>query len=671
MLPEVNQKLDILSAYIGSPLTEEQKEFASDFTQNTVSFSDPGTGKTHTIVAGLIVAQTYHGVPGDKINCMSFTRAAVSEVAGRYEKLCKKCSVSPTVKFNTFHALSRVILSDAYNREMRIVDFSAKQDLEMIIGYMNQEGYTLSTDDKDDVAYARKVLRAINTLNSSLTFHPENVASRHEFVSLGMDIDKFTNIRTNMFVKGLISKEINVGDIPLYCLYALMKRPEVVAKWQNKYRIMVVDEFQDMSLLHLQILSFIAQTLVVIGDMKQQIYEFNGACPQIVAAYRTMRPDARTVSLTQSFRCGQEVADFATRVILPNDRSIVPFKGHNRGSSVSIVHRRDLDWKQIIGELAMQKKVDGYAGMTDIMFLYRNNASAIPIIEELYKNGISFRCSKFAKVMDIPIFDTLSILANAAWQPNNIDYCEKAMRLFPEFRKTNFGMLTAPVQAMKASGKNIFEVAYRYQEQSSKDILLAMMQAAKAIENNSHAGNVYMKLLNVYQKYIRKYEFWKIDNKDEFYISLVAPIANNKTYPLMVNEEFEKEQKNTEATLADFGVRCYTMHSCKGLEADDVYILDADEGTFPNSKMLEEKVKAHCYRDAATNIRSERNLLYVAITRAKRNVIISYSGAEVTKLISDPENDKYKQWDEYYNKDIIEYNDVEEFFKLFKIGDYA
>ena len=89
------------------------------------------------------------------------------------------------------------------------------------------------------------------------------------------------------------------------------------------------------------------------------------------------------------------------------------------------------------------------------------------------------------------------------------------------------------------------------------------------------------------------------------------------------------------------------------------------------SKILEEKVKAHCYRDAATNIRSERNLLYVAITRAKRNVIISYSGAEVTKLISDPENEKYKQWDEYYNKDIIEYNDVEEFFKIFKIGDYA
>ena len=84
MTNEVSMKLDILSAYMGSPLTDEQKEFASDFTKDTISFSDPGTGKTHTLVAGLIIAQTYHKVDGRKINCMSFTNAAVSEMAGRY-----------------------------------------------------------------------------------------------------------------------------------------------------------------------------------------------------------------------------------------------------------------------------------------------------------------------------------------------------------------------------------------------------------------------------------------------------------------------------------------------------------------------------------------------------------------------------------------------------------
>lgn len=670
MTPEENDKLDIISAYIGSPLTMEQKEFASDFTQDTISFSDPGTGKTHTLVAGLIMAQRYHNVPGNKINCMSFTRAATSEMAGRYEKLCQVCSVSPTVKFNTFHSLSKAILKSAYKDEMQTNDnkYMLKRDVEDLARYMRELGYDVR---EDDYRYVRKVLATINTLNSSLTFHPDNVKSRYEFAELKMDVDDFQHLRTDMFIRGLVAKEINVGDIPLYCLYALMKREEVIREWKGKYRIMVVDEFQDLSLLHLQILSYIAQTLIVIGDMKQQIYEFNGACPHIVAEYNRMRPNARICNLTKSFRCGQEVANFATSVMLPNDGSVKPFTGHERGSSISIVKRSELNWKDIVGVMAAEKRLNGYGGITNTMFLYRNNASAIPIIEELYKNKIPFRCSKFAKIMDIPIFSTLSKLCNAAWQPNNIDLCADAFKVFPEFRNTMYGQLPPPAQAMRSSGKNMFELNYKYREKSSVDILTAMVQVNRAIEAKKSAGVVYMKLMEIYDKYLYKLEWWTVDNDKEFYFNLVGSICNSKPYPLMYNEEMEKDMMNQQSIKANTGVRCYTMHSAKGLEAEDVYILDCDEGTFPNAKVLKRKLDAGCYKDVAVNIRSERNLLYVAITRARRNVTISYSGAEVTKLISNPNDPYYRQWDSYYNKDEIEFNDAEEFFKLFKIGDYA
>lgn len=670
MTPEENNKLDIISAYMGSQLTDEQKEFASDFTKDTISFSDPGTGKTHTLITGLIMAQRFHNIPGNKINCMSFTRAATAEMAGRYEALCQKLSVSPTVKFNTFHALSRSILKDAYQGGMHINEGSdiMRQDVEALTGYMRAMGIEVGDDD---FRYVRRVLSAINSLNSSLVFHPANVSSRYEFIELKLSIEQFQELRTSMFVRGLVSSSINVGDIPLYCLYALMKRKEVMGAWKGKYEIMVVDEFQDLSLLHLQILSYIAKTLVVIGDMKQQIYEFNGACPRIVAEYKRMRPDARICNLTQSFRCGQEVADFATEIIRPNDEQIKAFTGHNRGSSVSIVRRSELNWKEIIGNMAAEKRLGGYGGMTNTMFLYRNNASAIPIIEELYKNKIPFRCSKFAKIMDIPIFSTLSKLCNAAWQPNNEDMVSQALRLFPEFRNTMYGQAPAPVSAMKASGKSIFELSFRYQEQSSIDILTAMAAAAKAIQEKKSAGVVYMKLMEIYDKYLYKLEWWKIDNDKEFYFNLIAPICNSKAYPLMYNEEMEKESQNKASMQAKFGVRCYTMHSAKGLEADEVYILDCDEGTFPNRKIMEKKLEAGCYEDVAITIRSERNLLYVAVTRARKNVTISYSGGEVSQLISDPRSEKYCQWDKYYDKDSIEFDDADEFFKMFKIGEYA
>ena len=663
MTNEERVKLDIISAYIGSPLTDEQKEFASNFTVDTISFSDPGTGKTHTLTAGLIMAQTYHKVPGEKINCMSFTNAATAEMAGRYQKLCKKVSLSPTVVFNTFHSLSNRIMRDAYPTMAIVGKSDVKQDVEDMRVYLTNAGI----DVGDDTRYIRKVIRAVNSLNSSLTFHPDNIANKYDFVELDMDVEIFQSLRRTWFMRGINMNTIVQGDIPLYCLYALMRKPDIIQKWKGRYQIMVVDEFQDLSLLHLRILSYIAKTLIVIGDMKQQIYAFNGACKEIIREYYKLHPEPRVCNLTNSFRCGQEIADFATKIIEPNYPGIKPFTGHNRGSKVEIIHRRNLDWKKIVGDIETDRKLHGQGGARNVMFLYRNNASAIPVIEELYRRGIHFRCSKYATIMSLPMFESLSKLANAAWQPNDYAIVNDALKLFPEFKDVMFGTDCPPVMAMRSAHKSIFEINYRFQEQSSKEILGAMFQAKNLIEANKSAGNVYMQLMGVYEKYIFQREWWKLDNEKEFYLNLAAPVCNTKPYPLMVNEELDKEQKNIEAIKAGIGIRCYTMHSAKGLEADVVYILDCDEGTFPNAKVMKNKEKAHCDIDIAVDIQSERNLLYVAITRAKDEVFISYSGQEVARLISNPADPEYAKYDTIYEAGNVDYDDAAEFFKLFKI----
>ena len=659
-------KLDIISAYIGSPLTEEQKEFASNFGLDTVSFSDPGVGKTHTLTAGLVMAQDFHKIPGSLINCMSFTNAAVGEMAGRYEKLCKKCSITPSVVFNTFHSLSRKILRESYPG-IRISDGNNnKEDVEDMISYLRGVGIEV---DEEDKRFPRKVLKAINNLNSALIFHPDNVAIQYEFVELQMDIEIFQSLRKTWFLRGLTRNCINQGDIPLYCLYSLMSKPAIIEKWKGRYKIMVVDEFQDLSLLHLRILSYIAETLVVIGDMKQQIYAFNGACPQIVREYMKLRPNARVCNITKSWRCGQEIAEFATRIIKPNDESVHCFTGHSRGSSVEIVPRKNIDWSEIAKNIEHDKLAHGH-NTVDVMFLYRNNASVIPIIEELYKRGIPFRCSRYTPIMEVPMFESMSKLCTAAWQPNDANLVAKALRLFPEFRDSLFGdALPAPVQAMQASGKSIFELNYKYTEGSSYDLLNAMRAANLAIEANKSAGVVFMKVMEVYKKYIQKKEWWKLENSEEYYLNLVAPICNSKTYPIMYNEEMDKGMRNLDCIKAGTGVRCYTMHSAKGLEADEVYILDCDEGTFPNAKVMKEKIAAGCNYSVAVDIRSERNLLYVAATRAKNRLVITYSGSEPTKLITDPYCETYHKFDVIYEQEFREYDDAAEFFKLFRLNE--
>lgn len=663
MIPnDINIKLDILSGYMGCVLTPEQKEFASDFTKDTISFSDPGTGKTHTLIAGLIMAQTYHKVQGKLINCMSFTNAAVNEMASRYNKYCKKCNISPTVVFNTFHSLSRQIMKDAYPRMTISGSSYTKDSLEDLKRYMEVRGI-----NSDDNNYVRKVMRAINNLNSSLTFHPDNVERRYDFVELNMDLDVFQQLRTDWFLRGITMGNIVQGDIPLYCLFALMRNKEIISKWKGKYKIMVVDEFQDLSLLHLRILSYIAETLIVIGDMKQQIYAFNGACPQIVREYLKLHPNANVCNLTNSFRCSQAISEYATNIIKPNDRSINAFTGHNRNSEIKIIQRKEMDWKEVAASIEADVKINGRAKSRDTMFLYRNNASAIPVIEELYQRGIPFRCSKYMPVMDVPIFSSLSKLVMAAWKPESEDTVKEALKVFPEFKNTPYGAVPPPVQAMQSSYKDFFNINYRYKEQSSRDIIEAMRNVREAIKANKTAGVIFMKLMDVYDRYIYKNEWWTLDNTKEFYMGLVAPICNVKTFPQMYSEELDKINKNEQAIQARFGIRCYTMHSAKGLEADDVYILDADEGMFPNQKVLKNKVSAGCLYDAAVDVRSERNLLYVAITRAKDNVTITYSGDAPAKIIVKPDDPELEVYNTAYAEGVNDNDDAEEFFKLFNI----
>ena len=659
---EDRQRLGIISAYMGADLTEEQMEFASDFRNNIISFSDPGTGKTHTLTAGIAMLQKYYDVPGSSIVCMSFTNAATYEIKSRYDKLCARMSLPNSAVFNTFHSLSRQIMNDAFPLIRVVQDVPIESAIEDMKRYLLECGI-----DIKDKQFIRKVIKVVQTLNSALMFHPDEIERQYSFQSLCLSIEQFQEIRKKWFMRSILSSEVVQGDLPLYCLYALLTKKDLIPKWKGRFKIMIVDEFQDLSLLHLHILGIISTTLIVIGDMKQQIYAFNGACPQIVDEYLKIHPDAKICNLTNSFRCKQNIADFASKLIEPNNLMTKPFTGVSEGGSVSIMPRRELDWEAIANNIKSSVLTKDITSTKQTMFIYRNNASAIPIIEELYQLGIPFRSSKFARIMDIPIFKEICTLANAAWKPTDEGFVTAALRLFPEFSGLDWSQPIPPVTVIKHTGKSLFDIKYKWKEQSSIDLLIAMQVARKKILEKKSAGIVINNLLDVYERYILKGQWFRLDNPKEYYFNLVGPICNNKEYPVMFEEENDKMNKNIEAIKTRIGVRCYTMHSAKGLEADDVYILDCDEGIFPNAKVLKDKTTNGCLYDAACDIRAERNLLYVAVTRAKENVYITYSGTEPSRLVAHPDNNQYLQYDAVYKEDQVDFDNVEEFCKLFNI----
>ena len=144
-------------------------------------------------------------------------------------------------------------------------------------------------------------------------------------------------------------------------------------------------------------------------------------------------------------------------------------------SEVYVDERKNLDWEAIIDRIRVDIDVNRLGYARDVMFLYRNNASAIPIVEGLYKANIPFRCTRLKTIMQIPIFSDLCALANAAWQPTDINFVKQALALFPEF-KEDIGMEDpVPLQLMKQTGKSLFDIKYKYYDKSSYEILLFLI----------------------------------------------------------------------------------------------------------------------------------------------------------------------------------------------------
>lgn len=660
MEKNVRQALDIISARIGSELTDEQREFASDFREPLISFSNPGTGKSYSIIVGLIMAQTIHKVSGKKINAMSFTKAATAELKARYDKACRQCDIVPTAKFNTFHSICYTIVREKYPT-MKIkqgIDYG--RDLPILQTYLSNYGV-----ETDDMFYIRRILEAINSLNSALTFDEENVQSSFKFKMLDLSVDVFQNLRRDWFVLGLTTKTITQGDIPIYALYALASNKALQEKYKNMYKIMIVDEFQDLSLLHLKILSLISSNLVAIGDMKQQIYAFNGSSQQIVEEYKKMYPNAREVNLTKSFRCKNEIADFATHIIYQNDNSVKAFQGTGDGGSVKTMASRDMDLEEIVRHIKQEQDKEEYGKFRDTMFLFRNNFSATPIAEELYKQDVLFRVNRFAKIMQLPIFSDLTKLALIASEPDNLTYLQEIVNLFPEFRE--FNSTNCPLLiAISKTRSSLFDIRYEFKEQSSIRIINLLKKAKLFIDKDAMAGVIFQILLPIYEEYIIEGKWWKLDFDKEFYFDLVAPIVDNKTLKVMIAEEYDKERKITNCINVGMGVKCYTIHSAKGLEANDVYIIDAEDGLFPSQKAMTKYVNAGCECEAAKDLRNERNLLYVGITRAKDNTFIAYH-SKLTSLIASPKENEYTYLDDIYKHAHRDFDDVGAFIKLFKL----
>ena len=629
---------------LGLEYTDEQHALVKAFHKPTICFASPGTGKTATAIGGLFYTELYDHVPGENIYALSFTNLATGELCVRHKKACTNLHVPvQTPKFQTLHSLCRTILVENYHLlGMSKLDTSGTMSLKNSVRLVED----LARDMQKPVTpqIARNIVKAIRELNSSMIFDEDHVKTKKCFKDTRVDYEVFTKLRKSMFAYCTLSEVIPVDNIMLYTLDLMTKHPEVSKAFKEKCKVMLVDEAQDLSLLHLRIISLMTDCPILIGDMKQQIYAFNGACQEIVQQFYRLYPDAETLELNQSFRCKNEIIDYANKIIEHNGLGNNNVKGTSDGGSVQIV--TGLSLNDLAARIAKEYEDNNRLFPRNTMFLFRNNASSIPVVEAMYQHQVPVLVNKYKPATEIPVIQELCELLNLCRNPYNINYVQALAYLIPELR-TFTNLTDNPFyKMMKGSVASIFEVNYLFKDMGvGSAAMQALSHASEMMKQGALVKELFNSLWEIYYKQWVHPREWMLEYTPKYYINLVQDLVRNKTFDKFISDEAAKKKFVDECSQKSLGVRAYTMHAAKGLEADDVYILDADEGIIPNLGKLDQLVKADCNMDAAREIRNERALCYVAITRAKDNVYIVHNGMPASMIMGD---NQFESFDTMY-----------------------
>lgn len=644
---------------------EEQLAFITAEPGNIKSESLPGTGKTFSVINRMIVLELGYQIPGKKILAMSFTNMATSEMEVKHQKLCTALGIESTPRFNTLHSICSDIVRkhatklyiDDYSRPVTETYDTISKDCKYLQDCCKKElGIEL------DAKRARNVYNCISKLNSSLVFDPTHIQSRQDFTRLKLRLSEFQHLRENLYVFRKLMGRVMLSDLPLYALEILQKFPEVGEEFKKTYDTVIVDEYQDMSLLQLRIVYHIAKQLTVIGDINQQIYAFQGACPEISDQFNKYYPYFKEIILKQSYRCAEKIADFSTKIVLPNKfKSSKMFKGTERENASIAFHTSEDDLINIMDSIAKEyntpdSKPDNH------MFLFRNNRSSLMLADMCFERNIPCRVNKYQPLYKQPIMTDIVTLIDLLNSPGNQNNLGILSKFIYEFRNDTNSKDNPLYDFMVSNpGIEFYNVPYTYDSTAVPRIMEDFMEVKELLNNFAPFTRIFNILYKIYYDNFLKYREHYLSYDVESMVNLITTLSKDYSYSELLSRETTKFNYIDEYTKKRIGVRLYTFHAAKGLEANRIYIIDAEEGLIPNRKELETTLKAGDRREAAVTIRNERSLCYVACTRAKTSLDIFFR-KELSTILQG--NNMYGELDEYYEANPIQYEDVESFIEF-------
>lgn len=598
-LPELDE-IDLNPAYLefrekyNVQLNKQQERAIQLLDGASLILAVPGSGKTTTLVTRLGFMTKVHGIDPNSILALTYTRAATEEMKKRYSD---KFGQDGLV-IRTIHSLCRDILKTAGYSCNLIGDREKKNILRDLYKETTKEKWVSNAeliDVETEIDYAKNMM-----FDSENDFNGLRTANLYQI---------FTR-----YNKALVERnQIDYDDMLLKAYEILCNAYDIRTHYQDKFKYLCVDEAQDTSLIQHKIIQILAEkhnNIFMVGDEDQSIYGFRGAYPQALFEFNHTYRNPYIHKIETNYRSHEEITSLARKFIdrNPNRRNKNMQSMIGQGGEVRVVDVEDRtkQFDFIVDECKLRNG--------EIAIIYRNNDTAIPLIDLFERNGISYYLNEmndtFSSSKSIDLVKKVlefSLDTNKWWLLK--EFWSKFKDNLPE-KQIDFACKNSYSRKTDLLKELVEQKRYlKWQDCHNIDTFVFFIKQLKektALEAiNEICIYFYVKSRN--------------GETDQDKVDILKIIASKTTsiQDLLNRLKFLEMIIKKRNNCPKNGVCLTTIHSCKGLEYETVYLADVTDGILPSRKS--ETLKQE---EKFGNAEEERRLFYVAMTRAKKNLVL-------------------------------------------------
>ena len=566
----------------------------------------PGSGKTLTIVNRIKNLIEKQKVRPEEILVITFTKYAAAEMKLRLRSLMNNKNLPVTM--GTFHGIYYGILKWTYKLGPENI-LSEEEKYQLVRQIINSQ--EIEIFDEED--FLQEIVTEIGVVKNNRLNIEEYEAKRCSSTMFRTIYTEYEKMRKQI-------RKIDFDDMLVLCYELFVKRPDILAKWQAKFKYILVDEFQDINQVQYDVIKMLAapeNNLFVVGDDDQSIYGFRGADAKIMFAFKEDYPDSEQILLNINYRSTANIVKNALKVIENNqlrfEKEISAKK--KAGMSLHVQETKDSEEESSYIAEKIAERVQAGIPLENIAVLYRTHTDARALVEKLVESKIPFQMREhmpniYQHFIAKDMMAYFRLTAGCGKRADFLQIMNRPKRYIAR-------------ESVCADTKLMFEEIRKFYEDKEwmQDRVDQMELDLRIMKKMAlYAAVQYIRKRINYNEFLKEYAaarkmqmselteiFAELEEAMKPFATYEEWFAHVEEYTASLKKYEQKKEMNSE------GVRLMTLHASKGLEFDTVFIIQTNEGRIPYQKALKDSSEEE-----------ERRLFYVGMTRAKELLTITY-----------------------------------------------